>query len=327
MTSWENTDVLITGGLGFIGSNLAYDLVERGASVTLIDANLDDYGANSANIAGIRDAVKVVEADVRDAEVVSSHVTDSDVVFHLAAQLSRTVSNEDPATDAAINCEGLLNVLSAAEARAEPPRVVFTSSQAVVGRPPSLPFDETTRAAPLDVYGANKRAGELYCDLYHESKNVPTVAVRLTNVYGPRAQLSNPNYGVINNFIAAALRDETLTVFEPGTIKRDFVYVRDVARGLRYLGAEQRAVGERYTLGTGTATTIHELAETIVETANVGSVKLVPWPEDWESIQVGDLRSNPSKIRNHLGWESEITLDDGLVKTIEYYRDHRQAYF
>ncbi|MXR19073.1 NAD-dependent epimerase/dehydratase family protein [Halobacterium bonnevillei] len=324
--SWENTNVLITGGLGFIGSTLAHDLAELDASVTLLDAKLEDYGANPANVDTIRDNVTIVEADLRDVKDVAPYVTQSDVVFHLAAQLSRTVSNENPATDAEINCQGFLNVLSVAKSATDSPRIVFTSSQAVVGRPASLPFDETTQAAPLDVYGANKRAGELYCNLYYESHGVPTVAVRLTNVYGPRAQLSNPNYGVINNFIAAALRDETLTVFEPGTMKRDFVYVRDITRGLRCLGFEQRAVGERYTLGTGDATTIYDLAEAIVDTAGSGSVKLVPWPDDWESIQVGDLRSDPSKMCDHFDWEPETDLTEGLVETIDYYRDNLEAY-
>lgn len=325
--SWKNTDVLITGGLGFIGSNLAHDLVELEASVTLLDVNLNGYGANLANIKTIRDAVTIVETDVRDAEAVASHVLKNDVIFHLAAQLSRTISNSEPATDAEINCTGLLNVLSAAESATDPPRVVFTSSQAVVGHPPSLPFDETTRAAPLDVYGANKRAGELYCGLYHESHGVPTVAVRLTNVYGPRAQLSNPNYGVINNFISAALRNEALTVFKPGTMKRDFIYVQDVTRGLRRIGSERQAIGERYILGTGNAITVHSLAELTVEAAGSGSVELVPWPEDWESIRVGDLRSDPSKMYNHYGWEPETDLTKGLSDTIDYYRSRQQAYF
>jgi UDP-glucose 4-epimerase len=241
---WDDTQVLVTGGLGFIGSNLAHELVNRGAEVHLLDARLSEYGSNPANVAGIRDEVRITEADVRDRSGVESPVQSSDVVFHLAAQLSRTVSNEQPATDASINCEGFLNVLKAAESAESSPRVVFTSSQAVVGSPPSLPFDEETPAAPLDVYGANKCAGEHYCRIFDRSRDVPALSVRLTNVYGPRAQLSNPNYGVIHNFIASALRDGSLTVFEPGTMERDFIHVSDIVDGLLYLGQDHDHYGE-----------------------------------------------------------------------------------
>jgi UDP-glucose 4-epimerase len=324
--TWNNKRVLITGGLGFIGSTLTHTLVDAGANVTIFDARLSEYGSNPTNIREIRDEVQVVEGDVREAKAVATLVQSSDVVFHLAAQLSRTVSNEQPDVDAGINCIGLLNVLSAASSCEDPPRVVFTSSQAVVGRPPTLPLDESTRAAPRDIYGVNKRAGELYCDVYTDTHDVPTVVSRLTNVYGPRAQLSNPNYGVIHNFIASALKDETLTVFEPGTMQRDFIHVDDVVTGLLELGRADSAIGERYILGTGRPTTIKWLAETIVDIAGSGAVELVPWPDEWDSIRVGDLYADPSSMKEQFGWEATTYLENGLRGTIEFYREYSTDY-
>lgn len=168
--------------------------------------------------------------------------------------------------------------------------------------------------------------GELYCDVFNNARDVPTVAVRLTNVYGPRAQLRNPNYGVINKFIAKSLQDETLTVFEPGTMERDFIHVEDVASGLVPLGTKKRSIGERYVMGCGQGTTVKELAQLIVDKAESGTVEVVPWPEDWDSIQVGDLRAEPSKMTDHFGWSAETPLETGIEATLAYYRDRQSAY-
>ena len=323
---WESKDVLITGGLGFIGSNLAHSLVDAASSITLLDAKLPGYGANSVNIERIRNDIQVVKGDVRNSAFVRRYVDQADVVYHCAAQLSRTASLEDPETDITINCTGTVNVLDAAAQRTNPPRVVFLSSQAAVGEPESLPIDGLTPANPMDVYGANKRAGEHYCSLYCRVKDVPTVVVRLSNVYGPRAQLLNSNYGVINRFIRLALVDETLPVFKPGSMQRDFVYVEDVAAALEQLGLAEGVIGDRYMLGSGVGTTIRQLATLIVEEAGSGEVELVPWPNDWDSIRVGDLITDPSTLESAIPWQPATNLRDGIQNTLSYYRANRDAY-
>lgn len=326
MAGWDSRRVLVTGGLGFIGSNLAHRLVERGAEVTLLDNRLEGHGSNPANVAGIRDDVMVVDEDVRDASAVASHVEDADVVYHCAAQNDRNRAREAPNVDVAINCGGTINVLQAAEAADPSPRVVFVSTLAVVGKPPELPVTESTPADPVAIYGANKRTAEDYCRIYHLINDVPTTVCRPANVYGPRAPV-DVGYGIQTIFIATALRDESLTVFEPGDVQRDLVHVDDVVAALDRIGTADRAVGETYVVGTGEGTTLKSLATRIVDLAGTGDVDMVPWPEDWEEIKRGDVYTDPSKLREELGWTPTISLDAGLKATIQFYRDHRDEYF
>jgi len=326
MTDWHSRRVLVTGGLGFVGSNVANRLVELGADVTVLDAELPKMGSNRANVADVRDEITVVEADVRDEEAVRAHVRESDVVYHCAAQLSRLVANEEPGTDVDINCKGVVNVLEAA-ADAEPaPHVVFTSSLAVFGRPASVPVDESTEIRPIDMYGANKRAGEHYCRIYWEMEDVPTTVVRPANVYGPRAPLSVDGYGVQNQFVASALRDETLTVFEPGTTLRDYVYVGDATDALVELAGAEQTFGEEYVLGRGEGTTLEELAEAAVEAAGAGEVEMVPWPEEWDEVSRGDVVTDPSKLETDVDWQPTVDLETGLRETVAFYRSRKDDY-
>jgi len=324
--AWRSKDVLITGGLGFIGSNLAHALTDEGANVTILDAGLPEYGANAENIRSIQDEVRLIEGDIRDSDALSRCSDGIDIIYHCAAQLSRPISLEEPIRDVEINCAGLINVLEAAATQSNTPKVVFLSSQAVVGKPQIIPVDEETRAQPVDIYGANKRVGEHYCRIYHQVKDVPTVVVRLSNVYGPRAQLSNPNYGVINRFISLALRGKSLEVFEPGTMLRDFVFVDDVVRAIRLVGRSDESDGERYMVASGTTTSIKKLAEIIASETGRGEVEIAPWPEDWDRIRIGDVRCDASKITDDLGWKPEMSIRPGIRETISYYQTHSEHY-
>lgn len=326
MSDWTTRRVLITGGLGFIGSNLAHRLVEKGADVTLLDNGLEGHGSNPANVESIRDDVTVVDADVRDESTVASHVDGTDVVYHCAAQNDRNRARENPHMDIAINCGGTINVLQAAESADPSPRVVFVSTLAVLGKPRSLPITESTPANPVAIYGANKRTAEHYCRIYNLINDVPTSVCRPANVYGQRAPV-DVGYGIQTSFIATALRDEPITVFEPGDIQRDFVHVDDVVTALELIGTDDSAIGETYVVGTGEGTTLKSLATRIVDIAGTGEVKLVPWPDDWENIKRGDVYTDPSKIRAELDWEPTVALDAGLESTIQFYRDHRDQYF
>ncbi|MEF8884333.1 MAG: NAD(P)-dependent oxidoreductase [Haloarculaceae archaeon] len=325
MSDWESQGVLITGGLGCVGSTLAHRLVANGADVTLLDARLPHLGSNPANVEGIRDEVTVVEADVREESVVASHVTDADVVYHCAAQNDRTYARANPQTDVAINCTGTVNVLEAAKSCDPAPRVVYTSSMAVYGRGVDGRVDESTPVQPTDIYGTNKVASEGYCRTYRTADDVPTTVCRLANVYGPRAS-TDKSFAVTGNFIAAAIRDEVLTVFEPGTMQRDLVHVDDVAAALDRAGRDDRAIGETYVVGSGVPTTIGDIARTAVEVTGTGTVELVPWPEDWKKIKRGDSYTDPSKIRTHLDWEPTVDLEAGVADAVEFYRDHSEAY-
>lgn len=325
MTDWSGRRVLITGGLGFIGSNLAYRLVERGAEVTLLDALLPHLGGKRENVADIAADVTVVEGDIRDEALVADLVADSDVVYHCAAQNDRGHAGREPQMDVDINAKGTVNVLDAAAACETPPRVVYTSSLAVYGRPDSNPVDESTPARPMDLYGANKRASEHYCRIYHEQEGVPTTVCRLANGYGPRAP-TDKGYGVQGTFLAKALRGETIEVFEPGDMVRDIVYVGDVVDALERMGTHEAVVGEEFVLGSGDPTELLDLAETIVEVAGTGSVELVPWPEEWTKIDRGDVYCDPSKLESTIDWRPETDLETGLRETVDFYREHREEY-
>jgi len=325
MTDWDSRHVLITGGMGFIGSNLAHHLVAAGAEVTLFDARLSHLGSNPANIAEIREAVTVVDADVRDADAVTEHVEQADVVYHCAAQNDRTHARREPRSDVDINCGGTINVLEAAKACDRPPRVVYTSSLAVYGRVEQLPVDESSPLRPADMYGTNKGAAEHYCRIYHTADNVPTTICRLANVYGPRAS-TDKGFAITGNFIAAAIRDDPLTVFKPGDIQRDLIHVDDVVDALEKAGTDDRAAGETYVVGSGESTTLKAIAETAVEAAGSGRVELTDWPDDWKKVERGDIYTDPTKIRTHLGWEPTVDLEAGFANTIEFYRAHQKAY-
>jgi UDP-glucose 4-epimerase len=229
---WETA--LVTGGMGFIGSNLTLRLLGAEVRVHVVDAELPAYGANELNLNRYTSGITRHTADIRDEQKLDDifEATKPDVVFHLAAQVSRPISMSDPNTDVSINCRGTINVLESTQEHCPGAPVTFTSSQAVYGTPESTPLTEETSTAPVDVYGANKSAGESYCRVYSRAHDLDTTIVRLTNAYGPRAQLENPKYGVINKFIRNALNDDILTVYDPGTMQRDFVYIDDVVTGL-----------------------------------------------------------------------------------------------
>lgn len=322
----EDSSALITGGAGFIGSNLMHSLVDQGVDVTLLDSMSEEYGANRRNLSPISDEIELRVGDVRDKETVSNLVKDVDVVFHLAAQLSRPMSMEEPERDIDINCNGTITVLETVRKYNPTAKVVYTGSQAAFGEPSELPITETTDDNPVDIYGVNKLAGEHYCNVYYRAHGLKTTTVRLTNVYGPRAQLINANYGVINKFLRLALEEEQLTVYEPGTMKRDPIFVDDVVRALILAAESADANGEMFVIGSGNPVTIYELAETIVEVAGKGRVEMVPWPEDWESIRIGDIYTKPTYAYETLDWKPSTELEDGMEQTVTFYENHQDTY-
>lgn len=321
MDSWEARRVLITGGLGFVGSNLARRMLNEGAEVTLLDTVRDE---KLRTVEDIRTDVDIVDADVRDEELVDEYVSDADVVYHLAAKSSRPAANENPRQNLEINCGGPLNVLESA-ANCEPsPRVVYVSSLATLGNVEGT-IDETTEPKPVDMYGIHKRTVEDYCRLYTRLKGVPTTAVRPANLYGPRAPLYETGYGIINQWVGEALREEKLTVFEPADL-RDFLFISDMVDALTHVGSDERATGEVYVLGTGHSRTMKEAAELVIDIAGGGSIESVPWTETWEGIRRGDVVLDPSKIDDQLGWSTSVGLEEGLERTIDFYQTHSDRY-
>lgn len=321
MKRWNDSRVLITGGLGFVGSNLARRMIKEGADIILADTVRDE---KLRSVDDIQNEVVIADVDVRDASLVKEHVSDVDIVYHLAAKSSRPAANENPRKNLEINCGGPLNVLEAAADQEEPPRVVYISSLATVGNI-SETIDETTEPRPVDIYGIHKLTVENYCELYTRLQRVPTTVVRPANLYGPRAPLYHTGYGIINTWVGNALRDESLTVFEPADL-RDFLYIEDMVDALVHVGSDDRAIGETYVLGTGTSRSMKEAADLVIEVAGSGSIDSVPWTETWQGIRRGDVVIDPSKIDEQLGWSTSVDLEEGLKRTVDFFTDHREKY-
>lgn len=324
--SMNGVRVLITGGLGFIGSNLAHRLVNLGAEVKIYDALLEGYGANWANIKEIKDKVEVIIGDVRDYKKLKDVIRTVDIIFHCAAQVSRVVSMSNPWLDVDINCIGTINVLEAVKNSNKNIRIIYTSSRASTGLAKNLPVDEETPLNPVDVYGVNKLTAEMYCKVYHRAYGLKTTILRLTNCYGPRAQMKTPRYGVINWFIRMALEDKVLTVYSPGTMLRDYIYVDDTIDALILAAQNDEAINETFYVTSGKPISLVELAKLIVRIANSGEVKIVPSQKEWASIEIGDFYATYDKIKKKLGWKPKTDIETGLRKTIQFYKERLSDY-
>ena len=320
-------NVLITGGLGFIGSNLARELVAAGSNVVLVDSLIPEYGGSFANIAGIADQVRVNISDVRDEHSLRYLVQGQDVVFNLAGQTSHLDSMENPHTDLEINCRSQLSILEACRSHNPEVRVVFASTRQIYGRPQYLPVDEQHPLAPVDVNGINKTAGEWYHLLYGDVYGIPVCVLRLTNTYGPRMRVKDARQTFLGFWFRQLLDGEELLVFGDGAQRRDFNYVDDAVRAFLLAATRAEAVGKVYNLGDDQVVTLLELAELLVDVGGGGRHRLVPFPSDRKAIDIGDYYAEFSKIRDELGWAPAISLAEGIARSLDFYREHRADYW
>jgi UDP-glucose 4-epimerase len=318
--------VAITGGLGFIGSNLARRLLELGSEVLLIDSMVPDYGGNPFNVADIRGLVQINFADIRDVNAMNYLVQDRDVIFNLAGQVSHIDSMRDPYTDLDINCRSQLSLLEACRTNNPRVKVVYASTRQVYGRPDRTPVDETHVARPTDVNGINKLAGESYHIVYNNAHGVRATALRLTNTYGPRQLMKHNRQGFLPWFIRQVLDDEEIQLFGDGLQRRDFTYVDDAADAFLLAGCTECTDGQVYNVGGSTASLL-EIVELLTELAGQGRYRLVPFPAEKKVIDIGSYEADYGKIQRELGWEPRVTLRDGLARTIEFYRAHRAHYW
>ena len=325
--SYTDRNVLITGGLGFIGSSLARRLVELGARVTLVDSLIPEYGGNRANIAGIEDRVTVEIADVRDTARLPSFIRGRDLVFNLAGQTSHVDSLHDPYTDLEINCRAQLSILETVRHENPEAKVVFASTRQLYGRPLYLPVDEKHPLAPVDPNGVNKAAGEWYHLVYGQIYGLRCSVLRLTNTYGPRMRVRDDRQTFLGTWLRLAALGEELLVFGDGTQQRDFTYVDDAVEAFLLAGASAEADGEVFNVGGDPPVSLGDLAALLVEVAGAGSWRLVPFPEERRTIDIGDYFADDSKIRSRLGWEPRVGLREGLERSLAYYREHGADYW
>ena len=324
---YEGKRVMVTGGLGFIGSNLAARLVDLGAEVLLVDSLVPETGGNPFNIVEIEDRVATRTVDVRDALAMERLVAGQDIIFNLAGQVSHLDSMRDPFTDLEINCRAQLSLLEVCRHRNPSVKVVFASTRQIYGRPDYLPVDERHVVHPTDVNGINKMAGEWYHLLYNNVYGVRACSLRLTNTYGPRMLVRNNRQTAIGWFIKQVLDGEQVQLFGDGSQLRDFTYVDDVCEAFLLAGASDAANGQVFNLGGPEPISLRDLLELLIELVGHASYRLVPFPDDKKAIDIGSVYTDFNKIRRALGWEPRTSLREGLERTIAFYRQNRAEYW
>jgi UDP-glucose 4-epimerase len=323
--------VLVTGGLGFIGSNLTIRLLELGAHVLIVDSLIPETGANPFNIEAVHDhpCLSVRTVDIRDVLSMERLVRHQDIIFNLAGQVSHIDSMQDPFTDLEINCRSQLALLEACRRNAPDTKVIFASTRQIYGRVPEdqLPVDERQPPGPVDVNGINKLAGERYHILYNNVYGLRACVLRLTNTYGPRMLVKNNRQTALGWLIRQALDDEEITVFGDGSQLRDFTYVDDVVEAMLIAGANDAANGQVFNLGGIEPISLRDVTDLLVETAASGRYRMVPFPPDRKAIDIGSIYVDDSKIRRALHWQPRIDMREGLTRTVGFYREHHQHYW
>jgi UDP-glucose 4-epimerase len=318
---------LITGGLGFIGSTLAHRLVALGADVTLVDAMVPEYGGNLFNVESIRGKVTINFCDVRDAHALEWVVQGQDYVFHLAGQVSHVLSLTNPYPDLEYNIKGTVVLVESLRKRAPGAKLIFTGTRGQYGPATRLPVDEEAPTNPKGLYEISNLTAEKIIKVYNDVHGLHSVLLRLTNVYGPRAQMRHSQYGVANWFVRLALDGETIRVFGSGAILRDFLYVDDCVEGILLAAVTSEARGEIINLGVDRASSFLELAQTILRVAGSGHWEFAPFTPERKAQDPGDFYSDISKARRLLGWGPATSLEEGLRRTVEFYRAHRDHFW
>jgi UDP-glucose 4-epimerase len=317
--------VLVTGALGFIGSNLCRTLADLGADVLAVDSLLPDYGGNLFNLRGYEDKVRVNYADVRG-HAMEYLVRDQEVLFNLAGQVSHIDSMTDPFTDLEINCTAQLWILEAVRKRNPGLKIVYAGTRQVYGKPRYLPVDENHLLSPTDVNGINKISGEFYHLVYNNVYGIRACSLRLTNTYGPRQLIRHNRQGFIGWFVRKAVLGETIELYGDGSQKRDFDYVDDVVDAFLRAGAMEAADGQVFNLGGDEGVSLRDLAALLIEIAGHGDMRVTPFPAERKKIDIGDFYADARRIRETLGWEPRVKLKDGLARTVEYYKQHKEHY-
>ena len=325
--SFENKQVLITGGAGFIGSNLARKLIDLRAKVTIVDSLIPIYGGNLFNLEDIKDKLTINITDVRDPYAMSYLVKGKDYLFNLAGQTSHLDSMTDPRTDLDINASAQLSILEACKQHNQGIKIVFASTRQLYGKPEYLPVDESHPIQPVDVNGINKLAGEWYHLLYNNVYGIRACALRLTNTYGPGMRVRDARQTFLGIWIRNLIEGKPIQVFGDGLQLRDFNYVDDVVNAILISGQDSRADGQIFNLGSDEVVNLKQLAEMMVEMRPSTKFNIVPFPPERKAIDIGDYYSDFKKIQTMLGWQPKVSIRQGLENSLKYYEEHHKHYW
>ena len=325
MSDFAGAKILITGGLGFIGSNLARRLAELGGELTLVDSLIPDYGGNLFNIQELEDRVHVNISDVRDTYSMQYLVGGKDYLFNLAGQTSHLDSMTNPGPDLEINCRAQLSVLEACRTCNPKIKIIFASTRQIYGRPSFLPVTEDHPLNPVDVNGINKMAAEKYHLLYSDVYGIHATALRLTNTIGPRMRIKDARQTFVGLWVRQLLEKKPIEVWG-GKQLRDFTDVEDAVDALLAVATNPSAKGRVYNLGGSEVVQLEDFAKRMVEINGSGEYKVCDFPAERRSIDIGDYYADFSKIRSELGWVPTRPLDGTIKSTLSYYREFISHY-
>ncbi|MDO9123816.1 MAG: GDP-mannose 4,6-dehydratase [Deltaproteobacteria bacterium] len=325
--AFQGKRVLVTGGLGFIGSNLSVRLVELGAKVTIVDNMMPRLGGNLFNVKEIMDHIQINFSDVRDEHSMDYLVKDQDFIFHLAGQVNHVDSIRNPIQDLDINCRGTLVLLESCRKYNREVKVIFSGTRGEYGASVKLPVAEDHPTNPKGIYAVTNLSAEKMVLVYDDVHKISGTCLRITNTYGPRHQMAHDEYGVLNWFIRKAIDDELIPVFGEGHILRDFLFVDDLVECLLQVAICPSAYGEVFNVGTGIPINFIDLAKKIVEVAGSGKVAFTEFTKERKEVEPGDYYTDISKVRKVVGWTPKTDLREGLKKTIEFYRKYKKEYW
>ncbi len=331
MTAYEEAfkgkKVLVTGGLGFIGSNLSAQLVRLGSHVTIVDNMIPRLGGNLFNVEKIADRIHINFSDVRDSHSMDYLVKGQEFIFHLAGQVNHVDSIRNPIQDLDINCRGTLVLLESCRRYNQGVKIIFSGTRGEYGSSVTLPVGEDHPTNPKGIYAVTNLSAEKMVLVYDDVHKVPGVCLRITNTYGPRHQMAHDEYGVLNWFIRKAIDREVVPVFGDGRILRDFLYVDDLVDCFLQVATCDKAHGEVFNVGSGIPLSFIDLAKKIVKIAGSGKVNLTEFTQERKEVEPGDYYTDISKIKRLVGWEPKTDLDEGLRRTIEFYREYKREYW
>lgn len=325
LAGFRGARVLITGGLGFIGSTLARRLATLGADVLIVDSLIPEYGGNLFNIAGFEDRVSVNISDIRDIYGLKHLLKGRQYLFNLAGQTSHLDSMAEPVIDLEINCRAQLTLLEACRQVAPDIKIVFASTRQIYGRPAYLPVDERHPLHPVDVNGVNKMAGEAYHILYHEVYGIRACALRLTNTYGPRMRIKDARQTFVGIWVRAVLEGKPFEVWG-GDQLRDFTYVDDAVDAFLLAATTDAAAGRVFNVGGEEVVSLRELADALVAANGSGRYVVREFPAERKRIDIGDYYAADSLFRETVQWRARVPLAEGLQRTLAFFRENLERY-
>lgn len=325
-TCFENKRALIAGGFGFIGSNLARRLVALGARVSLVDALVPEHGGNPFNVRDLKERVSTYPLDVRETRHLAPLLKNQDYLFNLVGQTSHLDSMKDPEADLEFNARSQLTLLETCRKCNPEIQIVFASTRQIYGVPDYLPVDEKHPLHPVDINGIHKIAGESYYLLYHRVYGLKTSILRPTNTYGPRMRIRDARQTFLGLWIRQLLAGEEILVFGKGTQVRDFTYVEDAVEAFLLAAASREAEGQVFNLGSDERIRLEDLAKLLIQIHGSGSYRFVPFPPELKAIDIGDYYADDTRIRMQLGWRPRVRLEEGLRRTLTYYRENSPHY-